>query len=85
LLDPTQWRTVLEDIAGFVGGSAAMPFSSDLASRSAQADRRVVVIGQASSASRSLPRARELEIHVVAPEKTADRVISGSAVGMANV
>jgi hypothetical protein len=35
LLDPKQWRTVLEDIAGFVGGSAAVLFLSDLASRSA--------------------------------------------------
>jgi DNA-binding CsgD family transcriptional regulator len=35
-LDPTLWTKVLEDTAGFVGGSAAMLFWKDLASRRGQ-------------------------------------------------
>jgi DNA-binding CsgD family transcriptional regulator/PAS domain-containing protein len=36
-LNPTQWSKVLEETAGFVGGSAALLFWKDLASRSGQA------------------------------------------------
>ena len=35
-LDQTLWLKVLEDTAGFVGGSAAMLFWKDLASRRGQ-------------------------------------------------